>query len=373
MGTNWHKLHEIYAAEMSHARKVTAEIIADNPTAKPESGEDAGHAYGLDAVIAHLNEQYKDVPATKDPKEWAIERQILLTSFIAYQWYYQNDPVEVLASEVPFNLPLHVPKVGMPLPMDEVQRVGKMDHIIRWQKMVGVLERKSTSRSIALDSDYWDKAKKDIQVSGYATAIRDMIASGQLPESVKFSDGETIGNTCYDCWHKPTIKPKMLTQADTAAFIESGEYCGQKFEVIASGDLSTALSLTVDGESPDIEPGKKGFAIRESVGMFGARLLADIYERPDFYFIRKEIPRTDQDIADYRKTSFALYQSQKMMAKHDIWYENANSCRSPFPCPMLSICYGVGADHICKTGETPAGYKRIFTPLTLEGKTFEED
>jgi hypothetical protein len=41
---------------------------------------------------------------------------------------------------------------------------------------------------------------------------------------------------------------------------------------------------------------RKGFAIRETIGMFGARLLNDIYERPEFYFVRREIARTDAEI-----------------------------------------------------------------------------
>jgi hypothetical protein len=39
---------------------------------------------------------------------------------------------------------------------------------------------------------------------------------------IKGRHGERFGNTLYDVWHKPTIKPKMLTQADTKAFIETG-------------------------------------------------------------------------------------------------------------------------------------------------------
>jgi hypothetical protein len=349
-GTNWHAIHEHHA------------------------NTDGDGDAKLQAVIALLNERYANVPTGFDSQEWALERTILLTCFIGYQWYYTNDPIETLASEVAFNLPLHLPKIGMPLPMDEVQRVGKIDHVIRWQGMVGVQERKSTSRSIAADGDYWDKAKKDTQVSGYAAAFRDMLKAGQF-DQLGIAADERFGNTLYDVWHKPTIKPKMLTQAETARFIAEGTYFDQQFEVreLADGGAGIGIdSITVDGEKVEIEPGKKGFAIRESVGMFAARLLADIYERPDFYYVRREIPRTDADVRAYRAKSFAIYQTQKLMEKHGCWFENEQQCRATFPCPMIAICYGPGADAVCDGKTTPPGFKRIFVDLTVKGQEIEE-
>lgn len=366
-GTNWHAIHEVY-------HNVIASFVPSEQW--PEGFET--HA-AMQAVIDHLNTKYANVPNGFDPQEWALERAILLTCFIGYQWFYTNDPIEVLASEVAFDLPLHLPKIGMPLPMKEVKRVGKIDHIIRWQGMVGVLERKSTSRAIAADSDYWDKSKKDIQVSAYAAAFRDMIGTGLLPDSVIASlcdePLDRVGNTLYDVFHKPTIKPKMLTQAETARFIAGGTYFGQQFAVqnLPHPTDPALSSYTVDGETvPEMEIGKKGFAIRETIGMFSARLLADIYERPEFYFVRREIPRTDKDIRDYRAKSFAIYQTQKLMEKHGVWYENELSCDNPFRCSMKAICFGPGADAVCDGKTTPDGYKRIFVDLTVNERPVEE-
>jgi hypothetical protein len=141
-GTNWHSMHEVYANALGPFRAATTG--GADPTEQNE--------YALGKVVAHLNDRYADVPRYMTPHEWALERQVLLTCFIAYQWYYTNDPVEFLASELPFNLPLHLPRTGLPLSMNEVQRVGKIDHVIRWQGGICALERKSTSRSIDGDS-----------------------------------------------------------------------------------------------------------------------------------------------------------------------------------------------------------------------------
>lgn len=363
-GTNWHSMHEVYANALAALTVGHPEVDA-----LPEVRQQVA----LEAVIAHLNERYKDVPRTKTPFEWALERQILLTCFIAYQWYYTNDPVEFLASEVPFNLPLHMPRTGLPLPMNEVQRVGKIDHVVRWQGGVCALERKSTSRSIDGDSDYWDKAKKDTQVSMYALAFKDMMAAKQLDAvlaQLKPAGLERFGNTLYDVWHKPTIKPKMLTQAETARFIAEGTYFDQKFEVTCIN--STDKLVVVDGEQVEIEPGKKGFAIRETIGMFGARLLNDIYERPEFYFVRREIARTDAELKAFRGQLFAVYQSQKLMEKHGTWYECEGQCRATFPCQYIPICYGPGAAAVCDGKTTPPGFRRIFVDLTVNGVEQEE-
>lgn len=368
MGTNWHKMHETYAEAIQLAQMSTGITLL------PQE-------HALEVVVAHLNEVYKKAPAYKTITEWELEREILLVSFVGYLWQWQDDPIEVLASEVPFDLPIHN-HLGLPLPISEVKRVGKIDHVIKWQGAVCALERKSTSRAIDPDSDYWDKSKKDTQVSMYALAFRDM-AWNNVPGVIKDAlnaqviDTQTVrfGNTLYDVWHKPTISPKMLTQADTKVFIETGDYMGQKFSVqerFPNPDPAQ-VSINVDGTWAEIEMGKKGFAIRETVKMFGARLLSDIYERPDFYYARREIVRTDAELQKFRGELYAIYQTQKAMDKTGNWYENESQCRATFPCPYIPICYGPGADAVCDGKTTPVGFKRIFVDLTVNGSPVSED
>jgi hypothetical protein len=366
VGTNWHQMHECYA-----------NALADRETLEGCSLE-AKNDYALACVVDLLNDRYVlHCPNYKTAFEWALERQVLLTCFIGYLWYYTNDPVEFLASEVPFELPLHSPRTGLPLSTDEVLRVGKIDHVIRWQGMVGALERKSTSRSIDPASDYWDKSKKDTQVSMYALAFKDMVNADPMRDPFG-ADCDRFGTTLYDVWHKPTIKPKMLTQAETREFAwgeTKGRYCGQSFnvETVNQDDTPDLVArVIVDGEQCEVEHGKKGFAIRETVGMFGARLLADIYERPDFYFVRREIVRTDAEIQHFRKQLYAVYQSQRLMEKHGTWFENEQQCRATFPCPYIPICYGPGSTSVCDGKTTPPNFKRIFVDLTVNGQEAEE-
>jgi hypothetical protein len=121
-----------------------------------------------------------------------------------------------------------------------VQRVGKIDHLIRWQGWSACTNARAPAAASNRDSDYWDKTQE--RHAGVALRPR-------LPRHAGGGAGELrhhgrhgrdrFGNTLYDVWHKPTIKPKMLTQADTKAFIETGTYFDQKFETFepVNGDL----------------------------------------------------------------------------------------------------------------------------------------
>jgi hypothetical protein len=374
MGTNWHACHEIFANALNEA-------WANEFTTSEDMKSEAVKAYATTQVMTHLDLQYEKCPDWIEPKAWALEKVILITCFIGYQWYWQNDPIAFLHSELAFNLPIHMPRTGLPISMEEAQRVGKIDHVIQWQTSIGSMERKSTSRAIDPQSDYWDKAKKDTQVSMYALAFRDLWVSGNMPQdvmdAVAATPGCKYGNTLYDVWHKPTIKPAMLTQKETAEFIETGTYMGETFTLTpykenVDDDHPDIQHVDVDGEEAEVEQGKKGFAIRETVRMYSARLLVDIQERPEFYFARREIARTDADIKKFRGDVYAIYQAMKAFAKYDLWYENEAACRATFPCTYIPICYGPGADAVCDGSTTPPGFKRIFVDLTVNGQEVEE-
>jgi hypothetical protein len=362
MGTNWHAMHEVYA-------NVYAQLVPGTAT-EPAAAADAA----LASVIEHLNERYKEMPDWKTPGEWALERQTLITSFIGYLWFWQNDPVEFLHSELAFDLPLHDPVIGLPLPLSEVMRVGKIDHVIKWQNLIGAMERKSTSRGIEPDSDYWEKSQKDTQVSMYALAFRDMAQAGVLPAgmSAEIAFSRAFGNTLYDVWHKPTIKPAVLTQKATKELIDGLTYCDTPFTVVVTDERDVTIveegkektkktaTVTVDGEPCEVEPGAKGYAIRETVGMFAARLLADIYERPDFYYARREIARTDDELRKFRVDLYNIYQTQKTMAKTGHFYENESQCRATFACAYIPVCYGPGPTP-CWTAPRPRKGSREFS------------
>lgn len=354
MGTNWHKLHQVY-------RNFRAE------------GMD--HDAAFDATIGHLNEAYATVPLSIEPGDWITERTILAACFAGYLWYYGNDVFETVATEIPFELPLTHPKTGMPLPLSDVKRVGKIDRVVRWDSRICNQEYKSTSKPIDPESSYWAHLKLDTQVGMYAVAMRDLHRAGLLEEYGIEADAE-FGGTVYDVFHKPQIRPKALSQADTKAVIESGQYCNTEFSVVVIDEKiettvdpetgkekkQTIRRVTVDGEEVEVENGARGFAIRETPEMFGARLLADIYDRPHFYFARREVARSDADLRRFRTEMYNVYQSQKQMQQTGHFFKNETQCEATFKCPYIPLCY---ANVDVSDGSTPQGFKRIFQDVTV--------
>lgn len=337
VGTNWHAMHEVYHNALT----------------------DSGcHDAAQQAVIDHLNAAYDSTPGWTTPTEWDLERQKLLTCFLAYLWYYQNDTIEYLANEIAFDLPIH-DLTGEALPLDRVVRVGKIDHLIRWNNMIGVLERKSTTRDIDPSGQYWEKSQKDTQVSMYALAVCDLVKQRIVDVSDHMG---SLGNTLYDVWRRPATKPKMLTQADTAEFQESKKYFGQSFDF---EEIDGIISI-VEGQRVEHKIGKKGYAIKESNRMYAARLLDELTTNPERYFQRKEIARTDAELIAFRKELFNIYQAQRGFEAANCWYENENQCRATFACQYIPICYGPGAEAVCDGKTTPDGFRRIFVDLTVQ-------
>ena len=140
----------------------------------------------------------------------------------------------------------------------------------------------------------------------------------------------------YDAWHKPGIRPKKLSQADSKKFVYGDQtYCGEKFEV------SDTPTITVNGLQAETEPGAKPgtFAIRETPEMFGARLLQDITTRPEFYFARKEIVHHSTDIEAFQWELFNIYHSIRQMRLRDTWWRNEAACEATYKCSYIDFCY----------------------------------
>ena len=269
MGTNWHALHEVYANALHEW---------DGEIESGPSGERENCAFGT--VVTHLNERYKQKPDSKTSDEWGVERETLLNSFLGYQWRWQDDPVAIQATEKEFEF--HLKGVR------KARFAGRIDALASWQGKDVILERKSTSRSLDADSDYWRGLDKDIQLSMYSLA----------PEA----EGRTV---LYDVWRKPTIRQKQK-------------------------------------ETPD---------------EYGQRLLADIQERPTYYFARREIARTSTDLARFIGELGAIHKAVQLYRKHGCWFCNEKRCRDPYPCEYIPVCYGKGAD--AAVLETPQGFKRL--------------
>jgi hypothetical protein len=342
MGTAWHRGLEVL------------EMIAGTLVGDVAITEDNR----LEIAVTEATAVYQDIPAWADATEWAVEREIVANALAAYHWLYgTGSEYETVATELQFELPLVNPETGHATP--NFVRVGKIDRIVR-HKGTGRLmiqEYKSTSKPIDSGSTYWDRLRKDTQLKFYINAARDL--QEKDPGTSEIGIGSLSG-LLHDVFHKPTIKPSKLTMGESAEFVKTGDYCGQKFDVVTPSEIAelTCPSIIVDGVLVEVESGKKEgtFALRETPGMFGARLLQDMTQRPEFYFARREIAFTDAELEDFRYQVWALQKTIAEMTNSGHWFENEAQCEATFKCAYGPICYqNVDVFH----GATPPGFKRL--------------
>lgn len=321
MGTNWHELLEVYSINNS-----------------------------LDEAVDALNTAYENKPMSKSLEEWAAERVKLAYSLSGYIWHWSDQDVEVVTREIPFALKIINPETEATLPNVEI--VGKIDKIVKIDGKYMICEHKSTSKDVGPDSQLWAHLRLDTQTTLYQYAAIQLKMSGELEQFGIDKDAELSGGL-YDVWRKPTINPKLLTQGDSKKFMEeTGEYMGQEFNVSYAD-----TGFVVNGVLAEKKAGAKAgtYQIRETAEMYGARLLYDITERPDYYFARKPLNRTIADMKRLEREIYSIYQTARYMDKTDAFYTCEDQCEATFHCQYIPICYNnVDVDEYL-----PEGFKNI--------------
>ena len=310
----------------------------------------------MDAVTEYINEQYTTVPPYKTAEEWEIERVILLYCFSGYNWYYDQQPDQytVIATEIEFEMPLY-DAVGNEIV--GVTVVGKIDQIVQ-DEYGNLYVREFKSTSLTINDEYWDHLNLDPQVSIYVQAANWLKMNGKLEEyGIKASDRAMIRRVLYNVWHKPKIGPKFITQKASKELVSTGVYCDQKFTVTFNQEPPPDGTeyLVVNGVTAIIEPGKKPgtFAIYETPDMFGARLLQDVVERPEFYFQQKELCRTPEQMVKFQQELLNIYAMMKYQLENELWYTNDKQCSARFRCEYKALCdNGVMVD----PANPPEGY-----------------
>jgi len=301
MGTNYHSIQEVIGKHIGDA-DVTA------------------------GIMNLIDEAYAECPTHITMEDWLTERNTLLYTAWAYTHHYNDSNVEVVESEMKFELPLLHPETGRALPNVRVR--GIIDKIVNYpDRGLFIREYKSTSDSVEDGSAFWPNLRMALQPSIYYDAAKRL--------------GYDIQGIEYDVWHKPTIRPKFLTQKDTKELFNTQKYLGGTFEVedYRSAKFAADQKVLIGEERAEIKEGKQGFAVKETSRMFGVRLYEDIQERPDFYFNRREISRTDDDMETFRWELYCTYQTVKNMIKSGRWFKNEKHCERMGKCRYTPICY----------------------------------
>ncbi len=359
VGTNWHLLLETAALVPGSDCPECEMNFAAGDKFDPEqcvicAGTGKVPSDIMTVVTRVLNKAYEGVEFN-DPGAKEVERVTLLHALAGYRWHYGEQLEPVVATEQYFSLPLLNPQTGHPVP--DVFIKGRIDKLIEIANGIAVKEHKSTSKSIDPDSTYWGHLNLDVQTTMYIYAARRMQIEKMQASGDLGSGGPLINTVKYDVYHKPTIRPKKLTQGDSKKFVADGMYCGQKFEVVHLE--GPADDVVVNDVVTKIELGAKEgtFTIRETPDMFGARLLKDITERPEFYFRCIELTRTDAELKAFEQELYDICKNMQYMIRSDRFYTNEHSCEATFRCDYIGQCYNrevVDQDHV------PDGMRCIF-------------
>lgn len=265
--------------------------------------------------------------------EWFTECETCAVMVEGYHWRWSQDQVDVLTTEQSFRIPLRNPDGKDPKRSESklFDLAGKIDKIVKWRGMLAVMEHKTTSEPIEGDAEYWKRLTIDPQISIYVIAAREL--------------GHDVSTVLYDVIRKPTIDRKLVNDVDEN---------GKNIVIDAAGNRV----FKKDGSPRESSDTKKGYELkrhRETPEEFGQRLLQDIYDRPHYYFQRREIPRLDADITEAKKE---LWHTQKILRecqRGNYWPRNTHACLKPFRCPYTDICFnGINPEH-----SLPDGFVRL--------------
>lgn len=284
----------------------------------------ADHYERTGDIAASVNvatDMYAVVPEwVSDLSAWNEQRVVVQCLITSYFIRYADSPLVTMESELAFEMPLPSPdakytKSGRPDRRNEsktVRKAGKIDRIVKLPDgRLAVLETKTTGESINDGAEYWERLRLDSQISYYVHAARAL--------------GYDVSTVLYDVIHKPGIALAKATPVDKRKYKKDG-------------------TLYANMRDQD-----------ESLDEYAERLMTDIASRPDFYFARREIARTDADLAAAQREWWDWASILRENRAQDRWPKNPSSCFAMGRCQYHEVC-ATGMD---VTKNVPMGFRIV--------------
>jgi hypothetical protein len=267
---------------------------------------------GLEAALSAVAEIYALNSLIVPQVEWDYERETVLAMVAGYQWRWHESPLNWVASEASFQVPLVNPDTGARSTLFDL--AGKIDGIVKLEDgRLAVGEHKLLSGDISQESDLWRRMQLDAQVSCYVYGARQL--------------GHQVDTVLYDIARKPTIKPTPVAVVDDLGAKIVLDATGRRVKTERgqwrqTGDTAKGYTLQTRDMTPD---------------EWCKKLIADIGERPDYYFARCEVPRLDGDIAEWQAEMWDLQKSLRDSQVNNRWYKTVSFATCP-NCPFFALC-----------------------------------
>ena len=264
---------------------------------------------------------------------WWTERETVARLLAAHFWRWadMNTAMGVVATEEVFDIPLRNPATGQPSRTWTL--AGRRDKVVRLpDTRLAILEYKTSSQDLSPDGDFWRRLQMDSQVSIYWLAALD--------------GGLDVQTVLYDVTRKPSIRPSQIPVLDEAGL-----------KIVR--DPAGIRVVNKDGKPRQSASAADGYRLltrTETPEEFGTRLTADIGERPDYYFARREIPRLPADLDEARYELWAWGRILRECERNGRWPRNTGACNGFGRCACWDLCTG-GFDPA--DGAVPDGWQQV--------------
>jgi hypothetical protein len=235
----------------------------------------------------------------------AHDAAMVAAMFVVHRERWTGDALEVVASELPFEVPLVNPETGRPTPLWDL--AGKIDRIYRLPDgRLAIQDYKTTTEDLAPGSDFWLRLSLDQQMSLYLIAAREL--------------GHDVTTILYDVTARPLLRPLRATPVEDRKFT-------QKASKLKDGTVRPAGSLYANQREVDETPEE-----------FAARVATAMRADPDSFFARHEIARLDSDLDETRAELWQQQLAIREMQRSGKWWRNPGACLSPYRCAYIPIC-----------------------------------
>lgn len=316
-----------YCYELGIRKTATAKALRIG-TNGHEALEVLGRGGSIEEAMRSIACAYQFPPDYVDISEWEYEEETLRQLIAGYVWRWKNDGIKHIATEQLFQLPLINPTTGRASRTFEI--AGKIDGIVALEdERKAVLEHKFLGEPIDSGADLWKRLTIDHQITLYKMAARRL--------------GYDVQTVLYDVIHKPTIKPNAVPLLDENNYKIVLDARGNR--VIGKNGKPRQTASTKDGYTLQARP--------MTVEEWGAKLNADIGERPEYYYARQEVPRLDGDLEDYAHELWDIAHAIRDARNNHRWYRTANKNTCSW-CSYYGLCT---TKFNLASGELPEGFE----------------
>lgn len=242
-GTAWHKAQEVYYGKGAEMRRREGVTTADMAQAM------------FEAALA----------TAENWDEFTVAKlQACIAAFVEH--YADEDVIAEMKPEVEFAYPIEGTRT--------FEARGKIDGLATLADgRTALVEHKTTSESVDVESPYWTRLRFNPQLCRYVLGARAL--------------GVNCETVIYDVFRKPAISPR-----DAVKDLDEN---GIPFVMLPDGTRKIKRDGT-PAKSADSAKGETYKTHAETPDEYAERLRADMMERPEFYFARREVAVTDAQL-----------------------------------------------------------------------------